>query len=99
MTTICLLFFLNNGLHAFTQNLIAPENLKCELLKNPAGIDVPHPGLSYVLHAPKTSARNIMQTAYQIWVSSTEDLKKGGDLWDSKKVMSDQMAYIAPDIL
>jgi alpha-L-rhamnosidase len=95
LTIVFLLFFFNNGLHAFPHALVTPENLKCELLENPAGIDVPHPGLSYVLHAQKTGARSITQTAYQIWVSSTPDFKKGGDLWDSKKVMSDQMAYIA----
>jgi hypothetical protein len=94
LTAICLLFFFSNGLHAFSQTLVTPENLKCELLKNPAGIDVPHPGLSYTLHAKSPGARNITQTAYQIWVSSSPGFEKGGVLWNSKKVMSDQMAYI-----
>ena len=95
LIVFCLLFFFNNGLHALPTASVTPENPKCELLKNPAGIDVPHPGLSYVLHARSSSARKITQTAYQIWVSGTPDFKNGGDLWDSKEVMSDQMAYIA----
>jgi len=95
LTSVCLLLFFNNYLHAFPQVQIIPQNLKCELLKNPGGIDVLHPGLSYVLHTKSPDARNITQTAYQIWVSSSPDFKNGGDVWDSKKVMSDQMAYIA----
>jgi alpha-L-rhamnosidase len=95
LTAICLLFFFNSTLQAFSQAQVTPENLKCELLKNPAGIDVPQPDLSYVLHAKNSDARSITQTAYQIWVSSTPDFRNGGDLWDSKKVMGDQMAYLA----
>jgi hypothetical protein len=95
LIAFCLLFFCNDRLHALPPAVITPENLKCELLKSPAGIDVLHPGLSYVLHAQNPGARNIKQTAYQIWVSGRPDFKNGGDLWDSKKMMSDQMAYIA----
>ncbi|SDP28510.1 F5/8 type C domain-containing protein [Mucilaginibacter sp. OK268] len=90
----CLLLFVNNDLHALQPTPVTPENPRCELLKNPVGVDVPQPGLSYTLHAKSSGARDVTQSAYQIWVSSTPDFKNGGDLWDSKKVMSDQMAYI-----
>ena len=95
LVAFCLLFFFIDRLNAAPPVVVVPENLKCELLKNPAGIDVLHPGLSYVLHVKSPGARDITQTAYQIWVSNTPDFKNGGDLWDSKKVISDQMAYIA----
>lgn len=79
---------------ATAQKEITPINLQCELFANPAGIDVEHPGLSYHLISSNQQARAIAQTAYQILVSSTPDFKAGGDLWDSKKVLSNQMAHI-----
>ncbi len=63
------------------------ENLRCESLVDPCGIDAPAPRLSWVLQSP---TRGSKQTAYQILVASTAEnltLNKG-DLWDSGKVLS-----------
>jgi len=60
------------------------ENLRCEYLINPSGIDITHPRLSWY---SVSEERNQKQTAYRILVSSS--LKKldsdKGDLWDSKR--------------
>ncbi|MCZ4222576.1 family 78 glycoside hydrolase catalytic domain [Pedobacter rhodius] len=74
---------------------LKPANLKCELYSNPLGIDVLQPGLSYTITSDLTS-RDIQQTAYQIIVSgSAQDLQKdNGNLWNSGKVNSSQMAFI-----
>ncbi len=77
------------------QNHLVPVNLKSGLLTNPAGVDVTNPEFSYDLISTLSTDRGLVQTAYQIWVSGSADFKTGGDLWDSKKVRSDNMAYIA----
>ena len=57
-------------------------------MKNPLGIDVAKPRLSWIL---ESSERSLKQTAYRIIVSSSKEIfqKKTGDLWDSGKVKSD----------
>ncbi|MFC4210246.1 family 78 glycoside hydrolase catalytic domain [Pedobacter lithocola] len=74
---------------------LEPINLKCELYNNPLGVDVLQPGLSYIIKSDLDS-RDVEQTAYQIIVSSTaQNLQKNnGDLWNSEKVVSSQMAFI-----
>lgn len=68
-------------------------NLRCEYLRNPLGIDVHHPRLSWVLESDK---RGMKQTAYRILVTGTkENLKKNiGDLWDSGQVESNKSVHI-----
>ena len=63
--------------------------LRCEYLKNPLGIDVAHPRLSWVL---ESNVRGQKQTAYRIIVASGEENlnKNKGDLWDTGKVKSDR---------
>jgi alpha-L-rhamnosidase len=71
----------------------AVENLRCEYLVNPLGIDATSPRLSWTI----TSARRgEKQTAYQVLVASTaKSLEAGqGDLWDSGKVISDETSQI-----
>ncbi|HEU0228307.1 MAG TPA: family 78 glycoside hydrolase catalytic domain [Arachidicoccus soli] len=67
--------------------------LMCESLKDPLGIDVLNPRLSWNIISEQ---RNVQQVAYQILVASTlENLKKGvGDLWDSKKMFSSNSIQI-----
>lgn len=70
-------------------------NLRCEYLKNPIGIDIQKPRLSWQLEV-KDDAQNIMQQAYKIQISRTVD---GFDktkhlLWDSGKVLSDQSLHV-----
>jgi alpha-L-rhamnosidase len=77
------------------------ENLRCEYLKAPLGIDVVKPRLSWTLETRNLKletgtmsegTRGIKQVAYQVLVASTPELlaKDKGDLWDSGKVESDQ---------
>ena len=70
-----------------------PKYLRCENLVNPLGIDDLSPRLSWY---SESRGRDQLQIAYQILVASS--LKKldnnEGDLWDSKKVNSDQSINI-----
>jgi len=50
---------------------LSPEQLRCEYLDNPLGIDTPQPRLSWVLESKE---RGQKQTAYQILVASQEAL-------------------------
>ncbi len=68
-------------------------HLRCEYLKDPLGIDVVKPRLSWMI---ESSERGQKQTAYRIIVSSSEEnLNQDiGDLWDSGKVKSDRTNQI-----
>ena len=75
---------------------LTPEDLRCEYLVNPLGIDETQPRLSWTSRAV---GRAKTQTAYRILVASDpERLKKDtGDLWDSGKVVSNRSIQIAYD--
>lgn len=70
-----------------------PKYLRCENLIDPLGIDVVTPRLSWY---SESKQREQKQTAYRILVSSSlEKLNADeGDLWDSKKIFSDQSINI-----
>jgi len=72
---------------------VATGNLRCEYLKDPLGIDVVKPRLSWVIESDRRGER---QTAYQVVVASTPELlaRDEGDLWDSGKVVSDQSVQV-----
>jgi len=80
------------------------DNLRCEYLVTPHGIDVAQPRLSWVIADPQSEIANSKsqiprawrQSAYQVLVASTPELlaKDQGDLWDSGKVASDQSIQI-----
>ncbi len=74
--------------------LAGVENLRCEYLTNPSGIDATEPRLSWIR---TSSRRGEKQTAYQILVASSRDLlnKEQGDLWDSGKVGSGESSQIS----
>lgn len=76
----------------FAQDIKVAQ-LDCAYRNNPIGIDVLSPGLSWKLQSAK---HNIMQTSYQIVVSSSlSNLNKNiGDVWDTKKVNSGQSLQI-----
>lgn len=78
---------------ACTNKHLEIDNLRCEMVKDPMGIDITTPRLSWELNSDK---RNVLQTSYRILVASTEEkLKAGeGDLWDSGEVVSDQTTFI-----
>ncbi|MGC4231729.1 MAG: glycoside hydrolase family 78 protein [Niabella sp.] len=70
------------------------RNLKCEQRINPLGVDAAQPALSWELKA--SGVKNVVQTAYRIIVSDNkEDVQKNvGNIWDSKKVLSDQSIQV-----
>jgi alpha-L-rhamnosidase len=67
--------------------------LRCEELKNPLGIDVVRPRLSWKL---ESNERGQKQTAYEILVADTKNGLHPGkaDLWDSGKVVSDDTTEV-----
>ncbi len=69
------------------------NNLRCELLVNPLGIDVINPHLSWEISSEQ---RNIIQKAYQILVASSLDKLNAndGDLWNSGRIESDQSIHV-----
>jgi len=73
--------------------LIAPENVKCEYLENPLGLDNPRPRFSWTL---TSATRAQMQRAYQILVGEGEDFLQHPErwVWDSGKVWSDRSVHI-----
>jgi len=64
-----------------------PENLRCEWLVTPLGVDTKQPVFSWQLRDARFGAK---QTAYQINVASSSELLADGkaDIWDSGKVQS-----------
>ncbi|MBB6003770.1 alpha-L-rhamnosidase [Arcicella rosea] len=69
------------------------QNLRCEMLVNPEGIDVVKPRLSWEIISPQ---RNVQQTAYQILVASSPEklANNEADLWNSGKVNSDESIHV-----
>lgn len=78
------------------ESTLRVDDLRCEYLSNPLGIDVAQPLLSWKLQDKR---RRVLQSAYQILVaSSPERLSDNqGDLWDSGKVTSDQSIHVPYD--
>jgi len=78
------------------QKLVAQvslQNLKCEMLVNPLGIDVTQPRLSWEILSLK---RNVTQKAYQVVVASTAEklAQNDGDLWNSGKVNNEESIHV-----
>jgi alpha-L-rhamnosidase len=74
-------------------NILKVNELTCESLVNPLGIDITHPHLSWKI---SSSERNQRQTAYQILVASSEALLENdlADLWNSSLIKSDQSILV-----
>ncbi len=72
---------------------LTPDELRCEYLVDPLGIDVVEPRLSWTV---RSNQRGQRQTAYRILVASSRELidKKVGDLWDSGMVVSDRTTHV-----
>jgi len=64
-------------------------DLRCEFDREPLGVDVPQPRLSWIL---QSGERGQAQTAYQVLAASgpTSLSQNIGDLWDSGKVASNK---------
>ncbi|MCZ4224825.1 family 78 glycoside hydrolase catalytic domain [Pedobacter rhodius] len=72
---------------------VAVTGLKCEYRDNPLGIETLNPRLSWQLTSQN---QNVVQTAYRILVSDNPlSLSKNlGNVWDTKKVISDASIQI-----
>ncbi|CAG2174628.1 unnamed protein product, partial [Oppiella nova] len=75
---------------------ISAVDLRVEYLRNPIAVDIPQPRLQWTLKATDPTKRDLSQKAYQILVATDpESLDKDiGNLWDSKKVVSDRTTHI-----
>ena len=78
------------------QSSIHPQNLRCEYLVDPEGIDEVSPRLSWTLAATNLHQYGQRQTAYKILVSTSiknvnEDI---GDCWNTGWVAADAMQQI-----
>ena len=72
---------------------VTVDQLRCEYRRNPLGVDVARPRLSWIIHSDRQGE---MQTAYEILVASTPALlaQDAGDLWSSGKVPSGEQNQI-----
>lgn len=71
-------------------------DLRCEYLRNPMGLDVARPRLSWKLVAGDKDASALKQSAYQVIAASSVERVEAGeaDLWDSGKVCSSASVQI-----
>jgi len=88
---VCLFYAMYLASFCFAQ--VTVQNLLCENLSNPIGLDEQHPRFSWQLIS---DARNIMQAAYEIRVSNNaSSLEKDKDIiWSTGKISSDSSVYI-----
>lgn len=72
-----------------------PENLRCETLVDPRGLDLPTPRLSWMI--PASTKRGVFQSSWQVLVSSSRERLDAdeGDLWDSGRVNGADTVYIS----
>jgi alpha-L-rhamnosidase len=72
-----------------TEAQVQLKNLRCEMRKNPEGIDARTPRLSWELEG---NQRGLVQQAFQVLVASSEEKLKAnqGDIWNSDKIVSAQ---------
>ncbi len=72
---------------------VTVTNLRCEMRVNPLGIEAQQPRLSWQL---QSNLRNVVQTSYQILVSSTaQNLQQNkADVWKSDVVSNNQSLHV-----
>ena len=72
---------------------VSVNDLRCEMLVNPLGIDIKEPRLSWQLNSTQ---KNVQQTTYEIIVSSSKEklAKNEADIWASGKINSSQSIHI-----
>lgn len=94
--TLLVLFCLSLGVALHAQPAPLPENLRCEFVPSPLGVDVQDPSLSWNI-AFSLGVRGIRQTAYQIMVATSRELlnKDEADVWNSGVIQSDRMGSIS----
>jgi len=71
------------------QATLFPNELRCEYLLDPVGIDVARPRLSWKLSTIDSSLRNLRQLAYQVLVATSPGKlsEKSADVWNSGKLL------------
>ena len=82
---LALIFICFSGI-AFAQDL-SVKDMTCEHKKNPIGIDITQPRLSWKIIG---TGNNIMQSAYSIRVATDEKFSTGKIVWQSGKTESDE---------
>ncbi|WP_428331543.1 family 78 glycoside hydrolase catalytic domain [Mucilaginibacter sp.] len=72
---------------------IKVQTTLCEYRENPIGVDNTKPALNWTMVA---DLRNVKQVAYRVLVADDSLLlkKNDGNIWDSKKVISDQCIQV-----
>lgn len=72
------------------------QQLRCEYLNNPLGLDDPKPRFSWTYRATNAKAHGQKQTAYRIVVASNAQMlhRNRGDEWDSGWISSGRMQQI-----
>lgn len=78
----------------FAASALSVRNLRCEYSKDPLGIDVARPRMSWEV---VSSERGTMQAAYEIRVAATADFAKNKSIWDSGKKNSDASIHVEYD--
>jgi alpha-L-rhamnosidase len=83
----------NNQSEILSKEPCLIDYLRCEYRIDPLGIDQTKPRLSWIV---TSSQRGQKQTAYQVLVASSQEKldANNGDLWDTKKVSSDETACV-----
>lgn len=92
--TSCLFIFCFVALGpAHAARSVSVAGLTCEYLRDPLGIGVVNPRLSWIL---SSETPDQVQSAYQVLAASSPDLlsEKKADLWNSGKVNSTQSIHI-----
>lgn len=92
-TLLLLLFFNLAAAQHEVKERYQVKELRTALMVNPIGLDSTNPAFSWQL---ETLERAFQQSAYQILVATSESaiLQDNGDVWDSKKVSSNQSSGI-----
>lgn len=78
------------GGEKYMTNTLRIKEIKCEYKKNPLGLDIKKPRVSWVIEADR---RGMIQQAYQIQVSLAKG-NFGDPIWDTGRVESDQSIHI-----
>jgi len=91
-----ILLGINNPISSGQPSPLLVDDLRCECLVDPLGIDVPQPRLGWILTGSASTPRNMSQGSYQILVASSPGIlaRNGGDLWDSGEVHSDETSHV-----
>lgn len=78
---------------AFNLQAAIVENLRCEYMTNPLGVDNKTPHLSWMI---VSSRRGDLQKACQVVVSSSRELlaKDEGDMWNTGKIETDRSVQV-----